>query len=116
MGDSLGQRLRGRRLVPLPATSVGHPNPRSIAHELDRAAARRVDDWQAAGHRLENHCWTRIVYLRMEEQVSPPVEGGRVALRISPDQVHLPPQPELLDQRLSGRDEPSGHEQAGVGM
>ena len=45
-----------------------------------------------------------------------PEERRRLGLCVAPEEVHVPPQPETLDDRLGLRREPPGGEELRIGM
>ena len=96
------QRLRRRRLVALPAVRVRNADPGLVADELDRAAARRIDDRQPAGHRLDHRTRARILDLRVQQEMRAANEVGRVALRVAADELDAVADAELVEQRLRG--------------
>ena len=65
----------------------GTPTAALVADELDRAAARRVHDGQAARHRLDHRRRARVVHLGVEEDVRAAEDVGRLRLRVSADEV-----------------------------
>ena len=98
--DRLGQRFGRRRLVALPALRMRNADPGLVADELDRAAARRIDDGEPAGHRLDHRARARVLDLGVQEEMSAPQELGRVTLRVPADELDAAVESELVDQRL----------------
>ncbi len=90
-------------------------DPSDVADELARAAARRMHDRQPARHRLDDERRTRILHLRVQQQVRAPEDVRRIALRIAADEVHAPAEIQLVEQRLDRADEPPGDEELRVG-
>ena len=82
-----GERLAARRLVALEAVGVRDADARLVADELDRAAARRVHDRDAARHRLDHGRRARVVDLRVEQDVRAAEDVGRVGLRVAPEEA-----------------------------
>ena len=82
LAHGLGERFRGRRLVALPAVRVRDADAGLVTHELDRSAARRIRDRQAAGHRFDHRARAWIVHLRVQQHVRAANHGWRLALRV----------------------------------
>src|SRR5205823_13833821 len=80
--DGVGECLRRRRLVSLPALWMRHTGSRLVADELDRTSALRIDDRQPARHRLDHEARTRIKDFGVYEEVRTPEKRGCLALRV----------------------------------
>ena len=76
-------------------------DPGLVADELDGAPARRIDDRQSAGHRLDHSARARVLDLRVQQQMRAAHELGRVALRVAADELDAVADAELVDQRLA---------------
>ena len=100
----------GGRLVPLEPVGMRHADAGDVADELDGAAARRVRDGDAARHRLDHRGRAWVVHLRVEQDVGPAVDVGRLALRVPPRELHGRAEPEPGDRRVGVGDEPSADE------
>ena len=115
-GDGRGERLRRRWLVPLESVGMRDADAGNVADELDRAAARRVRDRDAARHRLDHGGRAGVVHLRVEQDVCPAEDVGRLALRVPPGELHGGAEPEPRDRRAGVGDEPAADEEPRAGM
>ena len=97
-------------------SGCGTPMPASSPTSSRHAAAPRIDDGHAARHRLEHDARARVVHLRVQEDLGPAEERGRVGLRVAAERMHPPPQTRAARERLHRDDEPAGDEQPGIGV
>ena len=87
--DGVGHCLRARRLVALPALRVRNADACIVADELDGPAARRMDDREPGGHRLEHERRARVLHLRVQQQMPAAQDVRPGVLRVLPDQLHV---------------------------
>ena len=90
-------------------------DPADVPNELGRAAACRVNDRESARHCLDDERRAGVLDLRVEEDVRSPEDRRRVPLRVLPDEVDVPVQAELIDERPNRADEAARHEESRVG-